>query len=286
MNAALLALSVLLSTGRNLFSKSLSSILFGTRTFFLCQSVLFACGACTVALIGGLSLAINAEAIFFSFSYGILLLIAQWLYTAALSKESTAMCATVYSMGFILPTLSGAIFWAEPLDLLDLPGILCAILAVGISGINRQSVTPHKKSIPSVSLTLAMLASGGLGILQKFQQSSAGAAQRGTFLFLAFLLASLLSLSAALICEKRSKKTPHRKKFFSAALVGSFFGICNFLNTYLAGRMESAIFFPTLNIGIILLSMVCGMIFYREHLKSKDLAVLILGAFAILFLNL
>ena len=50
MPLLLLGLSVVLSTGRNLFSKKLSDIRFGTRAFFLCQSVLFLCGAVSLVL--------------------------------------------------------------------------------------------------------------------------------------------------------------------------------------------------------------------------------------------
>ena len=41
MPLVLLGLSVVLSTGRNLFSKKLSDIRFGTRAFFLCQIISF-----------------------------------------------------------------------------------------------------------------------------------------------------------------------------------------------------------------------------------------------------
>jgi drug/metabolite transporter (DMT)-like permease len=286
MNTLLLALSILLSTGRNLLSKSLSSIRFGTQSFFLCQSVLFASGACTVAIVGSIALPLRPESLLLSLFYGILLVIAQWLYTAALSRGSTALCSTVYSMGFILPTLSGALLFGEALDALDYPGIACAVLAVAVSGLQKKQPTHAAKSAPAFSLILAMLASGGLGIVQKLWQVSPEADRRGTFLFLAFLLAAALSLVAARLTKAKASASTHRISFVFAASVGLFFGVCNFLNTHLAGSMESAVFFPTLNIGIILLSMLCGIVFYRERLQKRDFFVLLLGASAILCLNL
>ena len=48
----LLGLSVVLSTGRNLFSKNLSDVQFGTKPFFLCQCALFLCGGAALVLFG------------------------------------------------------------------------------------------------------------------------------------------------------------------------------------------------------------------------------------------
>ena len=51
----LLSLSVVLSTGRNLLSKKLSGVPFGTGAFFLCQGILFLSGALSLLFFGGLA---------------------------------------------------------------------------------------------------------------------------------------------------------------------------------------------------------------------------------------
>ena len=68
--------------------------------------------------------------------------------------------------------------------------------------------------------------------------------------------------------------------------VGLFFGCCNLLNTILAGRLDSAIFFPSLNIGVILLTLLCSIVFYKEKIKKNDVLVLLLGSASILLLNI
>ena len=170
----LLGLSVVLSTGRNLLSKNLSDVQFGTRPFFWCQSALFLCGAVALVLFGKISFgAVAYQTFIYAAVYAILLIFAQWFYTAALAKGNTALCSTVYSLGFILPTLSGAILWAESFSFLDLLGIMCAISAVIISGLRSQAKEKATKSYYFIPLVIAMLASGGLGIVQKLQQKSA-----------------------------------------------------------------------------------------------------------------
>jgi len=282
-----LGLSVVLSTARNLFSKNLSDIRFGTRSFFLCQSVLFLCGAVALVLFGKISFGVVAyQTLIYAAVYAILLIFAQWFYTAALAKGNTALCSTVYSLGFILPTLSGAILWAEAFSFLDLLGIMCAISAVIVSGLKSQAKEKATKSYYFIPLVIAMLASGGLGIVQKLQQKSAYAEQKSIFLLIAFTLAAVISFIFSLFAKKQGDPPFRPRKLAVASCVGLFFGCCNLINTSLAGLLDSAIFFPTLNIGVILLSMICGVIFFKEKISKKELAVLILGGLSILLLNL
>ena len=282
----LLGLSVILSTGRNLFSKNLSDVQFGTKPFFLCQCALFLFGGAALALFGKISFdTIAYQTLIYAAVYALLLILAQWFYTAALAKGNTALCSTVYSLGFILPTLSGAILWSEPFSVLDVFGLLCAISAVILSGVKPQLKEKRGKSYYFIHIVIAMLASGGLGIVQKIQQKSAYAEQKSMFLLIAFLLAAGISLLFALFAKNTTANSIRPRKLAVASCVGLFFGCCNLLNTSLAGLLDSAIFFPTLNIGVILLSMICGIIFFKEKISKKELAVLILGGVSILLLN-
>ena len=284
----LLSLSVVLSTGRNLLSKNLSFVRFKTKQFFLCQSILFFFGAFAILLFGKVSfVSIAQETLLYSMIYGALLILAQWFYTAALSKGNTAACSTVYSLGFIFPTLSGAMIWNEAFSFVDLLGVLSAVAAVVLSGLKVNKNEGTAKAYYFIPLVIAMLASGGLGIVQKVQQKSDYADQRPVFLLIAFLLAAGISLLFALMTKGSETDTNvlQARKLTVAALVGAFFGCCNLLNTLLAGLLDSAIFFPTLNIGVILLSTICAATLFKEKLSKKEICVLVLGGISILLLN-
>ena len=157
--------------------------------------------------------------------------------------------------------------------------------AIIVSGRKPQAKRNTAKSYYFIPLLIAMLASGGLGIVQKMQQKSAYAEQKSTFLLIAFALAAVISFQFSLFAKKQ-EDTPFRcGKLAVASCIGVCFGCCNLLNTTLAGLLPSAIFFPTLNICVILLSMLCGVVFLKERLSKKEVMVLILGGAAILLLN-
>lgn len=291
MTALMLFLSVVMSTGRNVLSKRLSGIRFGSRSFFICQSILFLFGGGAVALFGNVTLnLISAQTVLYAVLYGVLLIFSQWFYTAAISVGNTALCSTVYSLGFIFPTLSGVVFWSEPFSVIDFFGILCAGSAIVFSGIGPQktseaNVRGKRYFIP---LLVAMLASGGLGIVQKLQQASAYANEKSVFLLIAFLLASCISLLAAMLTKNNnaSERCFSSSSLIVAACIGAFFGCCNLLNTILAGVLPSAVFFPTLNIGVIFLTLVCSIFIYKEKLGKNELFALSFCIAAILLLNI
>lgn len=285
MSIVLLILSVVLGTVRNLLSKNVSELSFGSKSFFSSQGIIFLSGSVALALLNGnIWEDISALTLCYSLVYGVLLLLAQWCYTAALKNGKISICSTVYSLGFIFPTISGCLLWNEQMTVFDVIGILTVIPAIIISGMKKSD---HKQSAGNnyiIPIIIAMMASGGLGIMQKIQQKSPYPDQRAAFVVLAFLFAGIVSLMCSLFANSDGEKNLN-KKIFAATGVGVAFGCCNLLNTTLAGLLDSAVLFPVLNIGTILFSIVTGIIFFKERLKTKDMVVLLLGIISILLIN-
>lgn len=57
-------------------------------------------------------------------------------------------------------------------------------------------------------------------------------------------------------------------------------------STYLAGKLNSSVFFPAINISSILFSLILSLIIYKEKPTKKDLAVLLLSITSIILVNL
>ena len=128
-----------------------------------------------------------------------------------------------------------------------------------------------------------MVSSGGLGIMQKLQQSSETANEKGSFLLIAFLLAFGCSFLAFLFSRDRAVLCV--KKALYPALTGLCFGGANLCNTILAGKMKSASFFPLQNITTILLTTLLGIALFKEKPTLKTITILILGIAVIFFVN-
>ncbi|MBR2023021.1 MAG: EamA family transporter [Clostridia bacterium] len=198
-----------------------------------------------------------------------------------MKNGKTGICSTVYSLGFILPTIFGPLVYQESFSGWDLLGILIVIPVIILAG-TKKSVSEKKGKGYFIPLVIAMVCSGGLGIMQKVQQRSACADERVVFMLLAFSFATVYSLIGFCLSEK--KNFALEKKAFSGIGIGLAFAGCNLLNTILAGRLPSTVFFPVLNVGTILFSMILGVMCFKEKLTKKDLAIFSLGVIAILFI--
>jgi drug/metabolite transporter (DMT)-like permease len=200
-----------------------------------------------------------------------------------MSNGDAAICSTVYSLGFILPTLSGMVFWNENVTVIKMLGVILVIPAIILSGKKGEGKANITKGY-MLPLMLAMLASGGLGIMQKVQGNSPYPEQRSIFVLISFVFASAVSLIFA-ICKNGGKRIKLSGKL-SAAGIGVCFAGCNLLNTLLASRLDSAVFYPTLNIGVILFSIFSSILLFKEKF-TKRLALVLLFAFsAIILVNL
>lgn len=283
-NWLFLLLSVSLSSGRNVITKKTAADAEDRRWFFLSQAVLFAAAAVLLLFfsLGDLQ-GISALTVSYSFVYGILLVLSQWMLTAALKSGGTAVCTVVYSLGFLLPTISGVLFWREPFSLLHFVGVLLAVAVILLTANTTKQETRQSKSFLPL-LLVAMTASGGLGILQKLQQSSLAADERGAFLLLAFFLAFAISMAAFLCCH--GKVAAGAAKLLSPAAAGLCFGGANLCNTLLAGRMKSAVFFPLQNVSTIVLSTLLGVALFRETIQKRTAAILLLGIAVIVLFSL
>lgn len=281
--ALLLILSIVLSSGRNLFSKSISTVQSKTKTFYLLQAVIFGSGFVPLIFAADIS-SVSVITIILAVIYGLLLITAQWNYTIALQHGNVGVCATVYSLGFILPTLSGTIFWNEELSFLRGLGIITVIPAIILSGKSKgNGVGGNRYFLP---LMMAMLSSGGLGIMQKVQQRTSYASERSEFVLLSFLIAAVLSLTRSFFAEKQEEIRITKKQVSFAAATGVCFAVCNLLNTTLAGLLDSAVLFPLLNVGTILFSLAMSVFMYGEKINRRTACILALGIGAIVLISM
>ncbi len=293
IGALLLTLSIIFSGSRNILSKGISGASIGTKYFFFMQFLIFGTGSVVLCCFGGISLfTIAPTTLYYALIYALALISAQWCYTIAMKSGKTGICSTVYAMGFIFPTLSGVVFWNESLGVWKILGIALVIPTIILSGLRSKDAGALSKSSHGgyiLPLLISMTASGTLGIMQKLQQASACPEQKNEFVLIAFATAALVSLLCAAFGKKSQEKATHSKiakTCIAAAGVGVCFALCNTLNTTLAGMLETAVFFPTLNIGSILISLLLGFLIYKEKPTKKDIPIPLLGISAVLLINL
>ena len=119
----LMFLSASLAATKNILVKGLTGFSMKNREFFGVQAVIFAVGSAVLLIINAFDFSgISLSTFLCGLVYGVILIGAQWFYTLALMQGKTAVCATLYSFGFVVPTLSGMIFWNERVSVFGIIG--------------------------------------------------------------------------------------------------------------------------------------------------------------------
>ena len=124
--------------------------------------------------------------------------------------------------------------------------------------------------------------------MQKWHQNSGSKSELNAFLVVAFLVSFVYSLVAWRFQHRRNRDNNGRAfgSWFPVVLmIGGGFSaaVINKLNLFLSGVMESAVFFPIVNGGGLVLTTAAAVVFFRERLTLKQWIGLFLGILSVVF---
>ena len=145
-----LFLSVSLSAGRNITTKKTAIGVQSQFEFFRSQALLFGTAGLLMAFWGVKDLgSVSVITMVYGVVYGILLIVSQWAFAFSLKTGSAAVCAVIYALGFIFPTLSGAVFWGEDFTVLHLLGMAGAVFVI-LFAAQKTASTIHPAKVLSL----------------------------------------------------------------------------------------------------------------------------------------
>lgn len=193
-------------------------------------------------------------------------------------------CSTVIS------AVSGALFWNEKIQLAHVIGIVLMLISF-VLAVKKQ---PGEKGVSLRWLLLslgAFFCTGGIGVMQKLHQSTVYKEELNEFLVIAFGASTLISVGylVALARKKQALSVQHSKKtclLMMGIMVLS--GVCGALNNqwclYLSGVMDSAVFFPLVNGGGLVLATLAAVAVFREKLSGQQWIGIAFGIASVIFL--
>jgi drug/metabolite transporter (DMT)-like permease len=193
-------------------------------------------------------------------------------------------CSTVIS------AVSGALFWNEQIQTAHVIGIVLMLVSF-VLAVKKQ---PGEKSVSLRWLLLSLGAfatTGGIGVMQKLHQSTQYKLELNEFLVIAFGTATLLSaLYLVILGAKKQLKPPQQtvkvQWLLLAIMVlsGVSGALCNQWNLYLSGVMDSAVFFPMVNGGGLVLTTLAAVVIFKEKLSGQQWLGVVFGIASVIFL--
>ena len=215
-------------------------------------------------------------------------------FLAALGCGPMSYTTVIVSFSTLISALSGALFFDERLSFLQGVGILLMLCSFILAAKKETSGAKTSKKW-LILCFVAFLLTGAIGVLQKIHQSSPFKEEANEFLILAFLFSSCFSLVLSLWTYAK-KKSPRQERHARGAWRHLLFivSLCaadaagaavnNKLNLSLSGVIDSAVFFPIVNGGSLLLSMLAALLLFKERPTRRQWLGIAAGVLAVLLL--
>ena len=190
----------------------------------------------------------------------------------ALEKGPMSLTILLITASMVIPAFSGALFWQEAISVWKIAGTFVMILAGYLAAGKGEGKTSRIWLAYCIG---AFLFIGSVGILQKIHQTSPWREQKISFLLVAFLTASVF---CAILSRNPGGKTQPFQLTKKQWLIFGLCSICmtlnNVINLHLSGILPSVLFFPIVNGGTTVLSVLTALILFREKLTKRKLAAL------------
>lgn len=198
----------------------------------------------------------------------------------------------INSFSTLIPTLSGALFFNEKIELVHIFGIILMIISFILS-VDKSKNNDSASIKWLIYSIIAFICTGGIGVMQKIHQSSDYKGELNAFLVLAFVVSFVFAIILTLLFSKKEnnpilQKNKSGKVNYIILLVIVIAGACvavnNKLNLYLSGVMDSAVFFPIVSGGGLVLTTISALIVFKEKLTKKQWAGIVIGILSVILL--
>lgn len=205
---------------------------------------------------------------------------------------SFAYTSVIVALSAIIPSMSGPVLFGEKVTVSQFAGIglmiICIILSSGNDGGERRAV--NLKWL--LFCTVAFVFSGAVGVVQKIHQNNAAHKAEMPALLLTCFFVSFALSGIRLITERgRMKKSGEslNKLTLAVLLFPAVSGLCfafpHTINLFLSGRLASVVFFPTINLCPMLLTMLYAVFGFKERLTAKQWAGIAVGILSTVFVS-
>lgn len=216
--------------------------------------------------------------------YGFLLFMLLYCSYRAMMEGSFSVTKFVACPAFIVPTVYAVFALGEDITAMQMIGILCILIALGLCANPRYSAQPLTLKWGLFAFGL-FLANGLIGIFYKVMGGHLDNNEYDILLAIAAMTAMLLFAGILIVQRIRSQKDivfPKGKKLLLVFANGLC--TCSFirLNLYVSKLLPAAVIFPVSNCAIVILSTLAGLVMFKEKLSKIQILGIIIGIASIL----
>ena len=207
------------------------------------------------------------------------------LMTASTQRSGVTVTSLSSKLSVVLPTLAGVVLFSEKLNLVATMGIVLALVAlVLVVGGKSQADKSHKTNW---LLPVLIFFGTGMGdILMKLNERRNQGDDMSFMIAFIYLISLLFGIILVVYDLIRGKS----KWQWKSAIGGIGLGVINFFSTYNVFHamrcFDNVVLFPVYNIGVVSVTALVGLLFFKEKLTWKNYLGLAIAIIAVILITL
>ena len=202
----------------------------------------------------------------------------------SIKKSSLTATTVANKLSLVIPVLFSVWLYDEAMNLPKMLGIFIAFPAVYLTTKTDEAQGQKNLLLPF----LLFLASGALDTTVKYVEHHFLGEQhmQSVYLIHVFAMAACIGISVIAIQKWRHKIALHWRNVLAGVLLGvpNYFSIYFFVRLLNDDFLQSSAAIPVNNIGIVILSSVAAILFFKEQTTKQRIAGLCLSVLSILLL--
>ncbi|MFT7377060.1 MAG: drug/metabolite transporter (DMT)-like permease [Sphingobacteriales bacterium] len=227
---------------------------------------------------------LSDKALWFALFIGILFVVIFNFLAISVKKAGVTPSILAQKTSVVLPVLAGFTFFQDTLSVIKLAGLILTLPAIYLAN-KSEKIGDYKSSL--ALLAIVFFGSGSIDVFLNIIQSDLGPNQVIPLFVVLFGVAGLGGLLSLFKNPPKFNLVGKPSLTWGALLGGvNFFALYFIVSALSKNGMESSIFFPINNLGIILFGSLGGWIIFKEKLTRINLVGLILGAISIILIAL
>ncbi len=244
---------------------------------FLCSCV----WTLILILLGG-RLSLSVQTLFFGVLYAAVQIVFLVFKSKAMSLGPISLTTLIGNMSLLLSTVCGVVFWHENCGVFQIFGIALLVAATVICTYKKDTLTFGKGW--GFYVVGFFVSAAGIGLVFKAFSKSGG--NTGDMMLTAAVIMTIITGAITFANRSLFKSMVSDRRFLlTSAACGVVSCLYNRINIYLSGAIDSVIFFPTFNGGVIILSTIIGTVVFKERLSVRQKAGILTGVAAIIIIG-
>jgi len=190
-------------------------------------------------------------------------------------------------MSVIIPIIFSIIYYNELITFFKIVGIILAIIGVSLTVYKKADAEQKTKLSEFLIPLLLFIGMGFTDLLFKFSQHKYITENNIALFNSSLFYISFFSSLIYVLIKKEGHHLFNKKTLYYGALLGLFnyFGVFFFMKALSSNTLDSSVVFGINNVSIVILSVLIGLIIFKEKINKINIMGIISAITAIIFLS-